>query len=884
MVIQVKKRNGAFEAFDADKVNKVVKWACDGVSGVHEDDVCASFKTNIRNKISTKEIHEGLIDAAKGLIKESTPNYEIVAANLLNYHLRKEVWGGKDSPDFLSVVKKGVKEGRYTPEILEFFTEDEIKSFGNQIEHSRDFKFKWSGLAQAIDKYLVKNVTLKKVYETPNIAYMLIAMCLFAKEKQYIKEAYDFFSLHSISLPTPVFAGVRTTLKSFSSCCLLDMGDSTNSICAGFEAIAKATAKRYGIGVNMTKMRSIGAPIRGGESLHTGKVAFLRTIQDTIKTWMQSSTRSGAATITVPIWDYEIEEIIQLKDIMRPAENRVGDIDYSIAFSKIFYDRWQRNENITLFSSHEVPELEENYGLPSFDELYVKAENNPNIRMKKTVNARDLFTLFNRFRIETGRLYILNIDHANSHSSFKDRASMGNLCVSGDTKVKVRIDGSEQSLSIQYLEQLFNENIKIEALSYNFANGVQEYKQVENISLAGINKRVISILKNNKCILLCTTEHKVYTQNRGLIKAGEIQDADLVIFEHGSESGLEVFHFNSLENVFDITVKDNHNFYANSILVSNCQEVVHPTIPFENLQDAEGLIGVCILAAIVPTNIKNDEELERACFIAVRMLENVIDYQTYFSVPAEIFATKFRSLGIGIMNFSGWLAKKGLKYSSSEARDATNEWMEKFQYYLLKASNALAKERGACEYFHKTKYSDGVLPIDTYQKTVDNIVTSELKQDWDKLRADIKEFGLRNSTVSCFMPGEASALCTNSNNGIERPRSKFVVKSNKTQDFPVVTPNFWKWKYEYAFENETNEDHIKMMAVIQKYCDMSISTNLYYNYSLYPNKTIPAKIINKDMALAHYYGLKTIYYTNTDDGNVHNVRDESGCESGACAI
>lgn len=742
MEILVKKRDGRTEKFDAEKANKIIKWACEGVRDVAEDEIGLAFHTNIKNGISTKQIHRGLIEATVSLITENTPNYEIVAANLLNYELRKQVWGGTESPNFLFFIKNNIKYKRYTDEILEWFSEKEINNFGEYIDHDRDFLFKYSGLSQVIDKYLVKNVIDKTVFETPNFAYMLIAMTLFHKEKEMIKEAYDAFSTHKISLPTPVFAGVRTNLKSFASCLLLDVGDSIPEITTAFEVIAKATAKRYGIGVNMSKMRPIGSPIRGGENVHTGKVGFLRIIQDTVKAWLQGSTRSGAATVTLPIWDYEIEEIVQLKDPMRPPENRVGDIDYSIAFSKLFYDRYKNNGVITLFNPNEVPELGRTYGLPEFDELYIKAENNTKVKMKKTVKARDLFNLFNKFRIETGRLYIFNIDHANTHSSFLERVEMANLC----------------------------------------------------------------------------------------------------------------------------------------------QEVIHPTVPMQHLNDPNGLLGICILCAVNPINIRTDEELYNICKISVKMLDHLIDYQDYFCEPAERFASKYRSLGIGITNFAAWLAKKGLKYSSEEAREESHSFFEKFQFFLLKASNELAKERGKCEYFDKTKYSKGFLPIDTYSKEIDNFIPNNLQMDWEWLRKEINTYGLRHSTLTAYMPCEASSLCTNSTNGIERPRSKFLVKTNKSKDFPIIIPNHRRWNYEYAFEKIDNTDHLKMMAIIQKFCDMSISTNLYYNYSLYPDGKIPAITILKDMANAHKWGIKTIYYTNSDDGNQHNLSDVSSCSSGACAI
>ncbi len=315
-----------------------------------------------------------------------------------------------------------------------------------------------------------------------------------------------------------------------------------------------------------------------------------------------------------------------------------------------------------------------------------------------------------------------------------------------------------------------------------------------------------------------------------------------------------------------------------------CVEVIHPVSPLQNINDEQGSVGICILSAINILNIKSDEDLKNNCDIAVRMLDNLIDYQEYFSPAAFNFATKYRSLGIGITNFAAWLAKKGLKYSSQEAREEAHSFFEKFQYYLLSASNNLAVEKGACEWFHKTKYSDGILPIDTYNKKVDEIVKNNLKLDWELLRERIKTFGLRHATLTAQMPCEASALCTNSTNGIERPRSPFLIKSNKSKDFPIIIPNFKRWKYEYCFENKDNIDHIWMMALLQKFCDMSISANLFYNYSLFPDGKIPSSIIIKDLFEAKKRGLKTIYYTNSDDGNVHNLSDAAGCESGACAI
>lgn len=887
--ILVKKRNGKSEPFSADKTNKVIKWACEGVQGVVENEIAGAFHTNIRNGISTKEIHKGLIDAAVGLINETNPNYEIAAANLLNYELRKRVWKGKDAPDFYSFIVENTKNKRYTDEILQWYSKEEIDDFGKYIKHDRDFNFKYSGLSQVIDKYLIKTLPDKKVYETPQIAYMLIAMVLFHDEKGYVKEIYDSISNFDISLPTPIFAGVRTNLKSFASCLLLDMGDSVDEICTGFEVIAKATSKRFGIGVNMTKMRPIGAPIRGGENIHTGKIGFLRTIQDTIKTWLQSSTRSGAATVTVPIWDYEIEEILQLKDPMRLPENRVGDIDYLISISKLFYNRWARNETITLFNAHEVPELEKAFGLPEFDELYLKAEANTKLKFRKVVNMREIGDLFQKNGIESGRYYLLNIDHANSHGSFTDKIGMANLCVAPETLILTK-DGYE---AISDLEGL---NVEI-------WNG-REWS-VSKCEKTGENQKLIELTFESDKLdfddvqsAWVTEYHKFYLHDGTEVRAKDLKVNDILekfyahepAYNGDNKERIYRVAFISEEDRFSDTYCVNepirHRAIFNGVEMGNCVEVTHPTFPMQSLNDPDGLLGICILLASNAVNLKSDEKHQRVCELSVRILDKLIDYQDYFCLPAENFATKFRSLGIGMTNFAALLAKKGLQYSSQEAREYANQLFEKNLFYLIQASVRLAKEKGPCEWLSRTKYGKGILPIDNYAKSVDTIVNPKLLMDWETLREDLIKYGIRNATLVAKMPCEASSLVTNSTNGIERPRSKFVSKGNKSKDLPTIVPNFKKWAYEYAFDNPSNEDHIKMMAIVQKYCDMSISTNFYYNYNHYEDGQIPLKVLNKDIFDAYRYGLKTIYYRNSEDGNNHNLSDskQESCSGGACSV
>ena len=400
--------------------------------------------------------------------------------------------------------------------------------------------------------------------------------------------------------------------------------------------IGRYVAQRAGIGINAGRIRGINSKIRGGEVQHTGVVPFLKKFESTVRCCTQNGIRGGSATVHFPIWHQEIEDIIVLKNNKGTEDNRVRKLDYSIQISKLFYERFITNGDITLFSPHDVPGLYDAFGTDAFDDLYTKYESDGNIP-KKTIKAQELILDLLKERAETGRLYIMNIDHCNSHSSFKDKVEMSNLC----------------------------------------------------------------------------------------------------------------------------------------------QEITLPTYPINHIDDKYGEIALCILSAINVGKVRSDDELEELCDLAVRGLEELIDYQQYPIISAETATKARRSLGIGFIGLAHYLAKLGYNYDSQEAWDAVHGLSESFQYYLIKASNQLAKEKGWCENFGRTKYADGILPIDTYKKDVDEISTQELQHDWEGLRASILEHGLRHSTLSAQMPSESSSVVSNATNGIEPPRDYMSIKKSK---------------------------------------------------------------------------------------------------------
>tara|TARA_Y100001972_G_scaffold129245_1_gene195657 strand:+ start:7782 stop:10010 length:2229 start_codon:yes stop_codon:yes gene_type:complete len=742
--MQVTKRDGKKESFSVEKIHKVVEWATKGINGVSFSDIEMNANLSLYDGISTTEIHKILIKSANDLISTSSPNYQYVAARLLNMELRKEVWGYGDQPtDFLLFLQRNTDNGLYDPLILEKWTSKKIDLLGNYINHSRDDLFTYAGLQQMIDKYLVKNRSTGQIYETPQFAYMCIAMCLFDTIDE-VKKAYDCYSTFKINLPTPIMAGVRTNIRQFASCVLVDVDDNLDGIFSSIHAVGKYTARRAGIGLNIGRMRPINSPIRGGEVIHTGVVPYLKNFESAVKSTSQNGLRGGSATVHVPFWHYEIEDIMVLKNNAGTDDNRVRKLDYSIQFSKIFYDRLISNEDITLFSPHEAKGLYEAFGdNEKFEELYIKYENARSLKFKKKIPARKLAEIFARERLETGRIYSMNIDSANDNGSWDVPVYMSNLC----------------------------------------------------------------------------------------------------------------------------------------------QEIIHPTKPIQSINDEEGEIGICILSALNLLELSNEKDIEDACRMAVRTLESIIDYQDYPVIAGENFTKNRRSLGIGITNLAGFLAKNKLTYDNPAALELIHETMEQIQWNLINASCELAEEKGACPKFQETKYSKGLLPIDWYKKTVDELIKPQYNMDWEVLREKVKKHGLRHSTLSAIMPCESSSVIQNSTNGIEPVRSLLIHKKAKNGVLKQLVPNYHMRKNHYtmAWDMPDNKGMMNVAAVIQKFVDMSMSTNLYYNYSHYEDGNIPLSVLIKDQIYGYKYGLKNFYYANTPDGDGETEK-EMNCESGACAI
>ena len=736
-VILVVKSDGTKVDIELDKIHKMVEKACRGITGVSESLVEMNSGLQFFDGITTKEIQKILVKSASDLISLESPNYQFVAARLLLFAIQKQVFNTKwkDAeiyPDLRELVERNIDKGVYDADILNHYNKEEFKKLNTYLRHSRDFDFTYAGLQQVVDKYLVQDRSSGNIYETPQFMYMLIAMTLFKdygeNRLDYVKRYYDAISSFKINIPTPIMAGVRTPLRQFASCVLVDTDDSLPSIFSSDMAIGRYVAQRAGIGINAGRIRGIGSRIRGGEVQHTGVIPFLKKFESTVRCCTQNGVRGGSATVHFPIWHQEIEDIIVLKNNKGTEDNRVRKLDYSIQLSKLFYERFLNNEDITLFSPHDVPGLYESFGGEGFDELYEKYERATSIPKKK-ISARELITDLLKERAETGRIYIMNIDHCNSHSSFLDKVNMSNLC----------------------------------------------------------------------------------------------------------------------------------------------QEITLPTDPIDHI-DGSGEIALCILSAI-NVGIVKDDELDDMCDLAVRGLEELIDYQEYPVEAAKRSTLARRSLGIGYIGLAHYLAKNKVKYDDPKAWELVHDLTERFQYNLLKSSNQIALEKGPCDWFSRTKYSEGLLPIDTYKKEVDEITPNKLKCDWEKLRTSINVHGLRHSTLTAQMPSESSSVVSNATNGIEPPRDYLSVKKSKKGTLKQIVPQISHLKSAYTllWDMPDNTGYINVVAVMQKFFDQAISGNWSYNPENYDNNEVPVSIMARDLLTTYKYGWKTSYYQNTMDGKTEDV-------------
>jgi ribonucleoside-diphosphate reductase alpha chain len=762
--IQVVKRDGRKEPFTWEKIDRVIEWAGEGLD-VSTSQVGVNVRLHVFDGVTTQDLHRAVVKAMADLISADEPDYQYMAARAAMFGIRKEVYGQFEPMYFPLFVKSMVAKGLYDEAILNDYDEYELSVMAEAIDHSRDLSYAYAAVKQLEGKYLVQNRVTGEIYETPQMANMMISACLFSRYPQdvrmdYVLKFYEYLSTFKISLPTPIMAGMRTPTRQFSSCVLISAGDSLDSINAASAAIVKYVSQRAGIGLNVGDIRALGSEIRGGEANHTGLIPFIKLMQAAVKSCSQGGVRGGAATVFYPAWHYEVMDLLVLKNNRGTEANRVRHMDYAVQLNGFLYQRLLSNGKISCFSPHEVPGLLDAFfaDQKEFARLYEIYEADSSIR-RQTYTAAELFGVIASERASTGRIYIQNVDHCNTHSPFRPE--------------------------------------------------------------------VAPVRQSNLCL-----------------------------------------------------------------------EIALPTKPMEFVNDGSGEIALCTLAAFNLGEL-TPSEFPIAADLLVRGLNELLDYQDYPVLAAKQGSDYRRTLGVGVINYAYWLAKQGLKYSDGSANEPTHRLFEQMQYHLMKASVELAKEKGACPGFHETTYSQGILPIDTYKKDVDSIVSSKLYCDWDGLRADIMKYGMRNSTLSALMPSETSSQISNSTNGIEPPRGLVSVKQSKDGVLRQVVPEVARLRdaYQTLWMLPDNKGYIELVAIMQKFVDQTISANTNYDPSKFPNNKVPAKQVLKDLITGYKLGVKTWYYHNTRDGSDDKsfedkalppleavIVEDDGCESGACKI
>ncbi|MEX2321912.1 MAG: class 1a ribonucleoside-diphosphate reductase subunit alpha [Saccharospirillum sp.] len=750
--ISVKKRGGRSEPLDLDKIHKVLNWAAEGLDSVSVSQVELKAQLQLHDGITTSDIHETLIKAAADLISEEYPDYQYLAARLAIFHLRKRAYGQFEPPTLRQHVEKMVEDGRYDAHLFTDYSEADYEAMESFLQHDRDLNFSYAAVKQLEGKYLVQNRVTGEIYESPQFLYILIAASLFASypnatRLDTIQKFYEAVSMFKLSLPTPVMSGVRTPTRQFSSCVLIESDDSLDSINATSAAVVRYVSQRAGIGINAGRIRAIGSPIRSGAAFHTGCIPFYKHFQTAVKCCSQGGVRGGAATLFYPLWHLEVESLLVLKNNRGVEENRVRQLDYGVQINRLMYTRLIKNQPITLFSPSDVPGLYDAFfeDQEKFEQLYAEYEKRDDIR-KQQIPAVELFSTLLQERASTGRIYIQNVDHCNTHGAFDP-------------------------------------------------------------------------------------------------KQAPVRQSNL------------------------------------------CMEITLPTKPLHDINDETGEIALCTLAAFNLGAIESLDELEPLAELIVRALDSLLDYQDYPVKAAELGSMKRRTLGIGVINYAYYLAKHGKRYSDGSALDLTHETFEAIQYYLLKASSVLAEEVGACPGFSETQYAQGKLPIDHYKKDLDKICNTELKLNWDDLRARIKQHGLRNSTLTALMPSETSSQIANATNGIEPPRGLVSVKTSKDGVMKQVVPDIANLRdqYELLWQQPNNLGYLNLVGVMQKFVDQSISANTNYDPSRFDGNKVPMQQLINDLLTAYKLGVKTLYYHNTRDG-AGSAMDDDDCASGACKI
>ena len=889
MIKHIIKRDGTLQEFSPTKVNGWGEWASTKLGNLVDwGSVVIDAVNMCKPTCSSLELQNALINVC---LSRKTWEYNLMAGRLYSSLIDREVFNSK-----IPTVKE-VHESLYNDGLMVklSYSDAEYAEVQKIINHKFNLTYPHYQLNQIRFKYSLRNKVAKKEYESAQFVYMRMAMALAEVEPTnrlyHVQQFYEHFAHGRINVPTPYYVNLGTKLKGYASCSLYTTDDTAKSLATGDHIAYMMTCASAGIGTHI-KTRSLGDPVRGGVIQHQGKLPYYRAMVGAIGANLQNG-RGGASTVHYSAFDPEVEVIQKLRHPTTPQSKRIAGCHYSFGSNRTFGRLVAKNEEYAPFSYYDQPKLFEAQYLKDttvFDKLYSEYAKTAKVKF----NARDIAMGALTQSYDTGVQYLHFTDAMNKHTPFKEAVYQSNLCLVGDTRIDIKTAANdEMNISLQtFVEQwefgVFDQTTQVKT----FKSGNISWATVSAAAKTADVEELYEIEDEQGNVIKCTANHKIYTKNRGYVEAHELTGDDILLQLDENQPVAAVITVKKITvestPVYDITVPETECFFANNLLVHNCQEIALPTKPFSSVeelykavyQEGDGEIGLCNLAGIVVSNITSDAQYGAVAYYCLKMVEYTLDHAEYPFPNLRNTAQARRSAGVGVIGLAHWMAKYNHKYDTLDGRNAIHELFETHMYHLINASLKLAKEVGPAEWMPKTLWPEGWLPIDTYEKTVDQLVTVGNVRDWGSLRKEIVATGgIRHSVLSAMMPGESSSLGSGTTNGVYPIRELYIMKTNDTQVNHWAAPEGTKLKnkYQSAWTISTS-DMIKAYAVMQKWTDQGISADLYVN--MRSNIKVSSTAILQDYFDMLKYGMKSRYYinSNTASGVSLNTTDDTAEE------
>lgn len=919
MLETVIKRDGTREPANPSKINKWMQWGSVELrKRVEFSTAVTAAVSRCGAEVKSQDLQMYIIEE---LVRQGDWAHSLLAGRLFAVYLHKAIHGDRIPTVGEKMAQlSSVGLGTYMN-----YSADDLRAIEDMINHERDYDMAEFQIKYIRGKYALQNHISGIEYETPQFVYMRMAMELSEDEPIqqrliHVKNYYDHFSLGRISAPTPNFNNLGTPHRGFASCCVYMADDNIPSLAAGDHIAYMMTANSAGVG-GFLATRTSGDAVRKGAIVHQGKLPY-HDLQGRVVKANRQGSRGGALTTYYTAYDPEVTALTVTQNARTPISKQIRTINFAMSgnawLAKKATFKNVEDRKVFLFTKFSAPELFRLFftgDTEAFAKEYVRLELDETFE-KRYLDARQIVVTAQTQRYEVGTLFFFNADEANRHTPFKDPIYSSNLCLAGDTQVSLLGRSGVRTVTLEEVNKEFASGVRsMEVLSYNTGLGRTEFRRITNSAMTSPSAHVLKVTDNMTGLsITCTPDHMVWVENKGYVRAGDLQASAALRTLNGSPN-LDDAAATTVEElpdpipVYDITVEGNHNFYANSILVHNCTEIMLPTMAYQSVVDlyssedhGRGEVAMCSLGGLVPSNIKNDTMYRSAAYYVLKMIDKCI-HKSYYPLPhIEMTAKARMSAGVGIVGLAHYLAQRGLKYSSQEGRDEIHRVAERHAYILIEQSLKISKERGVAPWMHKTKWPEGWLPIDTYKKTIDKVVNVGLEYDWEDLRKKIIENGgIGHSVLITHMPTESSSKAVGMPNSILPVRGLTLLKTDGSNavDWVAKDSDLLGDHYENAYE--TGAEHLLMSyGIIQKFSDQGLSADQY------KDRRVDQNVYTSDMVQNYVdmfrYGLKSAYYQNSNvssqkavvvndqddemlsDASTEVEVEERGCGSGGCTL